>query len=108
MNRELHISHNRGRWQRWLTLDYVSSTSHHPFSARAEKISLYSGKERTFLAKRNRANREVFTSMCSSALFPGFSGMHGDTGIYQKVFQLYSLYQVGVPVKKLYIYILNC
>lgn len=36
--------------------------------------------------KRNKTNRKIFTCMCPSTLFPGFSRMHCDTSIYQKIF----------------------
>jgi hypothetical protein len=42
-------------------------------------------------------DREVFAGMSTSALFPCFSGVHGNAGIYQKIFQLNSLNQVRVP-----------
>lgn len=40
---------------------------------------------------------EVLTGMSTSTLFSCFSRVHGDAGIYQKIFQLNGLNQVRVP-----------
>lgn len=39
---------------------------------------------------------EVLTGMSTSTLFSCFSRVHGDAGIYQKIFQLNGLNQVRV------------
>ena len=85
-----------------LTPKYVSSSSHHLVSEPQEGFCLINRKwseTSTSVRERKNANRKIFTSMSASTFFPSLGRMHGDTSIYQKVFQLYSLYQVRVPVK---------